>query len=136
MRRLTIFAAVILLVYWLALFVATHVPDVPNKTGLPYGDKLAHTVAYAILAWLAAMVLRILHWPLTRICVTVFMTCAIYGAIDEWLQQYTGRRSDVLDWTADVVGASIGLAIFLVSHETVRRAYYRLFSRRKNEKQE
>ena len=136
MRRLTIFAAFVLLVYWLALFVATHVPELPARSTLPYGDKIAHAVAYAILAWLAAMVLRIMHWPLLRIGINVLISCAVYGAVDEWLQQFAGRRSDVLAWTADIVGAVMGLIIFLLSHAAIRRAYYQLLPPTKDEKQE
>ena len=62
MRRLTVFAAIILLVYWLALFVATHIPDLPNQTGLPYGDKLIHTVAYAVLAYVQQQAVDVQGW--------------------------------------------------------------------------
>ena len=125
-RRLAIVALIVLLAYWATLFVATHTPDLRDANLFPYSDKFAHAVAYALLAWLGAMVLRILHWPLNRICVTVFVVCATYGAIDEWLQQYTRRRADPVDWMADVVGTILGLIVFMFTHNAIRNFYLRV----------
>ena len=125
-RRLAFIAVTVLVVYWMALFTATHVPELPDVQSFENADKVAHTCGYAILAWMAAMVLRIAHWPVLRICVTVFAVCAIYGALDEWLQGFTRRHSDPWDWAADLVGTTIGLIIFLLTYKTIRRTYLRL----------
>ena len=128
MRRwLTIVAVFVLVVYWSAMFVATHIPDIPKGVSFRYADKIAHAGAYAILAWLAAMVLRIARWPVARICVTVFAACAIYGAIDEWLQGFTQRTTSLHDWFADLVGAALGLIAFLLTHKLLRGLYLRWF---------
>jgi VanZ family protein len=121
---LTIVAIVVLVVYWGALFVATHTPDIGDGQLFQYADKVAHACAYALLAWMAAMVLRVFHWPLRWICVCVFVVCATYGAIDEWLQQYTKRRSDINDWLADIIGITVGLTLFLLTHRVVRWLYH------------
>ena len=124
-RRLAIFGFVVLAAYWAALFVATHTPDVEGTDIFNHADKVAHACAYAILAWLGAMVLRILHWPTLAICVTVFLVCTTYGAVDEWLQQYADRHANPWDWIADVVGTVLGLAIFLLTHNEIRNDYTR-----------
>lgn len=124
-RRLAIIAVTVLVVYWTALFIATHVPDSTGGEGFRHADKLAHAGAYAILAWLAAMVLRIAHWPVLRICLTVLAVCAIYGALDEWLQGFTKRTASPFDWVADVVGAALGLIVFLMTHNRIRQLYRR-----------
>ena len=35
----------------------------------------------------------------------------MYGAIDEWLQEYVGRNCDWMDFGADVIGLAAGLVI-------------------------
>ena len=124
-RRIGIVAVTVLLVYWAVLFVLTHWPDTSGEKGLPYVDKIGHAGAYAILAWLAAMVLRIARWPLLQICLFVLVGCLVYGAVDEWLQQYTQRTASLWDWLADAVGTTIGIAFFLMTHERVRQNYLR-----------
>ena len=42
-------AALVLIVYWIALATSTHVPKLPTVS-LDHGDKIAHFVAYAGLA--------------------------------------------------------------------------------------
>ena len=40
--------------YWLALFVSTHLPQVPVALAMPGADKWEHLAAYAVLAFLLA----------------------------------------------------------------------------------
>ena len=35
---------------------------------------------------------------------------AIFGLLDEWHQQFVNRDPDLMDWIADVIGASLGIA--------------------------
>jgi VanZ family protein len=99
--------------YWLALFVATHLPnDMPI---LPSGrsDKLVHFAAYAILAVLLATTWQLTAGHLTaRHLVVLWIAIVLYGAIDEWTQIPVGRDCNLWDWTADAVGALTALAIF------------------------
>jgi VanZ family protein len=100
--------------YWLALFAATHVPkDFP---AVPSGhwDKLAHFVAYALLAVLIATTWQLaagqlafdhLRWA--------WIVLVAYGAIDEWTQSFVGRDASWLDWLADGAGAAAGLAVIV-----------------------
>jgi VanZ family protein len=103
-----------LVVYWLALFAATHVPQ--EFPGVPtrHWDKLAHFAAYTVLAvlftttWqLAAGQLQPTHLRWTWILLVA------YGAIDESTQPLVGRDASYLDWFADAAGAAAGLAQFV-----------------------
>lgn len=106
-------------VYWAALFVATHVPQV--SLPLEPSDKVLHASAFSALAFLLAFT-----WSLRgpfglRQCVAVLVIVAAYGALDEATQPLVGRTADVLDWIADIVGASVGLAILLAVRTALRR---------------
>lgn len=122
-RRLPQFALVTLAAYWLLLFVLTHLPDLPVEGGFSSADKVAHLCAYAILAWLAAMALRVWQVRLPAILLIVLLGGAAYGAVDEVLQGFTGRETEVYDWVADVIGLTAGLLLFLATHRMLRRVY-------------
>lgn len=76
-------------------------------------DKVMHFGAYAGLAFLFGLWLasrrgwdRLSPFP-------IIATLAIYGIIDEVLQPYVNRSADMIDWTADVLGACVGVAVLL-----------------------
>jgi hypothetical protein len=46
--------ALVLAGYWLALFIATHLPRIPASLELPGSDKWHHFAAYAGLSFLLA----------------------------------------------------------------------------------
>ncbi|MEX0977616.1 MAG: hypothetical protein WDZ48_02115, partial [Pirellulales bacterium] len=54
-----------LALYWIALFVATHVPRLQPPIPLSHGDKWLHASAYAALTVLLALAWS-LRWTLTR----------------------------------------------------------------------
>ena len=130
-RRLTIAAIAILIAYWGFMFFATHTTSLNQSRLLEHGDKFAHFAAYAVLAWLLAMVLRGLDVPLRRACLIVVVVGAAYAAIDEWLQQFTRRHADFYDWLADVIGIGFGLIVVCLTHNMVRGFIHRLMERRK-----
>ena len=102
---------ILLLTYWLAMFVGTHVPRVPQELSLPGGDKGQHLVAYAGLAFLIAFrqsLGNVLGWK--RIA-AIFGVVALYGVVDELTQIPVGRTADLYDWFADVSGAVGGLLL-------------------------
>ncbi|MFN0054341.1 MAG: VanZ family protein [Planctomycetales bacterium] len=104
----------VLIVYWMGMFVATHIPKIPRRLQVPVSDKWQHYAAYALLGWLVACCWS---WgrPVTWQHLLAWMTLlAAYGAIDEITQPLFGREADWLDWRADVVGAASGLAIFML----------------------
>lgn len=97
---------VLLAVYSIALFTATHWPKLPG-VDVPGKDKTLHVVAYAILAGLLLNVL-VRQDRFRRGMGAVIATAAIAAtaaALDEWTQPYVGRACDLFDWLADVAGA-------------------------------
>ena len=109
-----VLAAALLAGYWCALFVATHVP-LPD--GLPGAglDKLYHAAAYAGLALLLSTVWSLRRPTSWKSYVLVVLLIAAYGALDEWIQMHVpGRSAELLDWTADLLGAVAGAALHWV----------------------
>lgn len=93
-----------LIVYWAALFVATHVPlrgELRHFVG--HHDKAIHLVAYCGLAALCG--LSAPQWGVWAVVLPSF------AVVDEVLQVFVRRHASVLDWTADVVGIVLGLTL-------------------------
>jgi VanZ family protein len=102
------------LAYWGALFVATHIPLPPLPASGMGSDKVAHVAAFAGLGFLTALWLSLEGRLTLSRTLLLLAVLAIYGAIDEWLQQFVGRFTDFDDWVADVSGAAIGIAVVWV----------------------
>jgi VanZ family protein len=107
---------VVLGLYWIALFVATHVP-VPQMSNLPpNSDKGMHFAAYAGLAFLLMMRIsasRSLTWKHYAFALVVTSS---YGVIDELIQKALVYRScDLYDMMADWTGSVMGLAAFAIT---------------------
>ena len=99
-------------VYWLALFTATHIPRIPRGLQMPGADKWQHTLAYAGLAFLLTFRggwKRPLTWKLV---LTVAGVVIGYGALDELTQIPVGRDAEWLDWLADCAGTTLGIGLF------------------------
>jgi len=106
-------------IYWLVLFVFTHLPpelltSSANRMMADGGDKTLHCVAYAGLSFLFA------GWMWMRdrvdrslIGVTLLVT-GLYAIVDELLQIPVRRTADVMDVFADWCGILIGLGCFLL----------------------
>ena len=84
-------------------------PSVPGGLGL---DKLAHFGMYGVLGFLLARGWIVSGWRgawLLPVAVALLL-----GIADEQRQRTVpGRSADVLDWLADVSGASVGVFIAL-----------------------
>ena len=80
------------------------IPAVP----VAHIDKLVHATMYAILA---ALVASAIAGPRrARALAGVVAFASLYGAADEWHQQFIpGRSQDRVDWAADTVGAALGV---------------------------
>lgn len=105
-------------VYWLALIVATHYPQVRLPDEIPQSDKIVHATAFGVLALLFWMFLKSRR-PLNAASVWIAALVLIpYAALDEYLQQFVGRQTDLADWFADVAG----IAVVLIALELRRRA--------------
>lgn len=111
-RRFASHARVLAAVYFLALFVGTHLP--PGQIGPPgISDKLAHFMGYAGLAVLVLAVWELSTGRLeARHFFAVWLAGTVYGALDEWTQIPVGRTCDMNDWAADVIGIVIGIVVY------------------------
>ena len=94
---------------WAALIVVlTSIPSPPDAPGgIPHLDKVVHLVLYAGLGWLAA---RAVGTRNPRALALVVLAIAVFAGVDEWHQQFLVRDADLIDWIADTVGASFGIA--------------------------
>jgi VanZ family protein len=111
MRTAKRILTVVLTVYWLAMFVATHIPQVPQDLPMPGGDKGMHFAAYAILALIVSMRCKLGAAWCWKAAAQIFAVIAIYGIFDELTQIPVGRHADVLDWLADIAGTVCGLLL-------------------------
>jgi len=108
-------AAAVLIIYWAALFIATHIPMAPGKLHIPYADKVMHFVAYTGLALLAAIILRTPTWRRSTRYLMLWSMIAAYGALDELCQMMVpGRSAEFADWGADLLGAATGILLFIL----------------------
>ncbi|MCE9553105.1 MAG: VanZ family protein [Planctomycetes bacterium] len=126
-RRLTLLCRVGLVLYLVALGLATHMPPRQLKRfslHIDVPDKLAHFACYALLAVLAVIAaysfgvvrrLRPSGWA--AIVISGLLVLACLGLIDEATQPAFGRQFDWLDWTADLAGAATAatLAVAVLS---------------------
>jgi len=118
----------VLLGYWLMLVVATHVPAGFGAGGGRGSDKLAHFVAYGLLAFLMAWTVATRRRLSTYTYAGLLMACFAYAIVDELAQiPVPGRVADVWDALADGTGAMLGLtAQRILQHFIDQRAFRRL----------
>ena len=105
-----------LAIYWFVLLVLTTLPgkDLP-KTGI--NDKIEHFSAYFLLGILLSLALLFQNrFSKIRKYFTLYtgLIIGLYAALDEIHQLFIpGRDCDILDWTADMIGASIGILVII-----------------------
>ena len=120
-RMMIRLASACLIVYWLAIFVATHMPSAAMPK-LSYSDKVYHAGAFAGLAFLLCWAIPTSPGVIAR-ARQVGLAGAIaacYGCFDELTQQFIpGRCCDIWDMAADCVGALIGIGVYLIVRQTV-----------------
>ncbi|GBD89187.1 vanZ like family protein [bacterium BMS3Abin03] len=97
-----------LVVYWLFLILATSLPAA-NMPKIAISDKIEHFGAFFGLSVLLSLTLLYQQKNLLLKKYFLVFTLIIvsgYGVIDEIHQAFIpGRNSDILDWTADSIGA-------------------------------
>lgn len=92
-----------LLLYGLIL-VLGNIRDMDEHLLPDASDKLIHAVAYGGLAALLFVGLRAPAW---RRALGIIALIAALGAVDEVIQLFMSHRdADVMDWVADVLGAT------------------------------
>jgi VanZ family protein len=106
-------ATILLVVFWVGLFLATHLPLPSGAVGKHVSDKVLHFGAYAGLAFLLCWALSSRRTFTISTCVLVVMVAAVYATVDELLQiPIGGRMAEAGDWAADVAGAVCGTLAF------------------------
>lgn len=131
-RTLTIACGLALAVYWIGLFVATHLPPEMLSqvlfsfftAGDEYleqgGDKTMHLLAYAGLAFLFSWWLWIRGVEEFQLWTLTIVVPAGYAVIDELLQIPFGRTADLGDCLADWAGVVVGTICFLAARFSTR----------------
>jgi VanZ family protein len=89
---------------------------------VPSSDKLAHTVAFALLAFLFWRFWETFRRPLTPRAVWVMAAIlTVYAGLDEYTQQFVGRGTDPVDWLCNVGGMGATLAVLEWRRRTTPR---------------
>lgn len=105
-----------LIIYWIILLIATSIPtdDFPRVL-MTVGDKVKHFSAYFILGGYLTIAFSVQErFPLLRkyFIIAAILAATVYGLIDEIHQAFIpGRFYELLDWVADILGASVGSLI-------------------------
>jgi len=76
-------------------------------------DKFKHAVVYGCVAWALMLFVRRITF---RRFFWVLVTVMVIGVADEISQPLWGRSCDVLDWLANVAGACVAGAAWMVMH--------------------
>jgi len=122
LKRIAARARTLAIVYFLLLFVATHLPSVETASITDLSDKWLHFGGYATLT-----VLVLTGWELTigalepKHYFAVWLAGTLYGAFDEVTQTHVGRVCDMNDWIADVLGVVCGLVAFRLGRAGLHR---------------
>jgi hypothetical protein len=113
--RLRYFFIIALVLYWPVIFLFAHMPNVPGwilRTQM--SDKTLHYLGYLLLVFLWWFSIFPSQRP-TFFSRPLWFTIAmmmVYAATDEWLQRFTHRTPDIMDFAADMLGVLTGLVIF------------------------
>ncbi len=99
----------LLAIYWTICVLATHWPLPHEAEVFMIWDKAAHAVMYSGLGLLLGWRLGLGDRSFRAVFYLGIAVLACYGALDELTQPLTGRSTDLLDWGADMLGASVGL---------------------------
>jgi VanZ family protein len=103
------------LLYMALIWQLSSMPITLPMASLPFRDKLAHIVEYAMLGLLAANAVRG-TWPALSLPKALFAAALLtstWGYLDEVHQAFVpGRHASAFDLLADVVGAVLGVAAY------------------------
>jgi VanZ family protein len=124
MRAVRVILWMVCAAYWVALFTLTHLPRVP-AIGQRVQDKLAHFLAYGVLAGVLYVVLWASKSPRKRTAYFVVTVTLLYGAMDEITQPIVGRSCELDDWLADAAGVVLAVGVFASLRYVVERAGWR-----------
>jgi VanZ family protein len=110
----------VVVVYWVAMLIATHLP--PERLPTTHvSDKVENFVGYALLTTLLLLALSrgTARLTMARI-ITIVAIVLIYGAFDELTQPWFRRTCSLGDWIADAGGTIAAAAMTLVGSASFR----------------
>lgn len=93
------------------IFLLSSFPNPPGPHGPEWQSYAAHTVEYAVFAFLATRLLAAI-WPASprwRLALAAWVLAVLYGLSDELHQAFVpGRDASLLDVAFDALGAAVG----------------------------
>jgi VanZ family protein len=109
------FGLVLLALYWLAIFVGTHLPGALALVSKPkVNDKFMHFAIFFILGTLMCYVTNSPRWVPRFL--GIGLAGMAYAAVDEWTQQLVpGRVPDWADFMADSLGLWSAISIYVAA---------------------
>jgi hypothetical protein len=116
------FFSVMLTIYWVGIFVATHIPVPRWARNMGMNDKTMHVAAYMLfgfLLWFAVSFDEKANWRKLKPWL-ILAIVLLYGVADEVLQRFVGRSADIFDFAADIGG--VAAAMLTVTFFAGRRA--------------
>ena len=113
-------ACIVLAMYWIFIFVGTHLPKAFISSGPELNDKVVHFTIYAGLGTFMCYVTNSPRvWMRFSI---IFFIGLLYAGFDEYTQQFSeGRTADLMDFVAD----GLGLFTAIIVYASIRNLYYR-----------
>jgi len=103
-----------LIFYWPLIFIATHIPKVPEWVSeTQMSDKTLHFLSYLgliSLVWFTISPYEKVNWRRSKVWI-ILAVMVWYGAVDEWLQGFVGRQPEVMDFYADLGAVTLGLLV-------------------------
>ncbi len=95
-----------------AIVVESSQSGVPLPAGVWQVDKIAHFLAFGLLATMTMRALRIQSHAWRAVAAVLLVS--LFGASDEVHQHFTpGRSCDIFDWLADTLGAGTAVSLYL-----------------------
>ncbi len=101
---------------------------------IPHIDKIVHFLMYLVLSLSLARALtgkirETVSWTrYSRRLIFCILCIFIFGAIDEWHQQFVpGREMSLADWFMDALGALLGALLTIQYRRWVLRLEHRNF---------
>jgi len=105
-------ASICLSLYWLAIFVGTHLPGGLSPR-MYLNDKVIHFGAYAGLAFLLAWAIPTRKDRMLLHILITLMVVVSYGCFDEISQKFVpGRNCSFGDLLADMLGGAAGVSVY------------------------
>ncbi len=99
-------------VIFLVSYLPEQTPGFRATHKIPGGDDLAHAVAYGLLAWL--LLRSMARRGRLAAAVAALAAAAALGGMIELTQPWAGRTCSWIDWLANLAGASLAVAFWLV----------------------